>query len=73
MHALIQDREDANVTAIHIVTLDDGHLGLSMIAAVYVLPLGILFAAIRMGSGSPLGGVFNHNAIIFIGDLSGFF
>ena len=58
---------------VHVVTLNHDHLGLSLIAAVYVLPVGILFAAIRVASGSLLGGVLTHNATNVAGDLSGFF
>ena len=44
-----------------------------MMAAVYVLPMGVLFAAIRVASGSLLGGALIHNATNVAGDLSGFF
>ena len=60
-------------TAVHVVTLDHGHLGLSMMAALSVLPFGILLAATRVASGSLLGGVLTHNVTNVAGDLSGFF
>ena len=59
-------------TAVHVVTIDHGHLGLAMMGAMFVLPIGLLLAAIRVASGSLLGGVITHNATNVFGALLAF-
>ena len=47
----------------HVVTIEHGHLGWAIGAALFVLPIGLLLALIRVGSCSLLGSVVTHNAV----------
>lgn len=60
-------------TAAHVVAIEHGHLALMPAAATFVLPMGILLALIRVGSGSLLGGLLGHNAVNVLGDCTAFF
>ena len=47
----------------HVVTIEHGHPGLAIGAALFVLPIGLLLALIRVASSSLLGSVVTHNAV----------
>ncbi len=59
-------------TAVHVVNLEHGRLGLAMNAIRFVPPIGLLLALIRVGSSSLLGGVVTHNAVNLSGYLAAF-
>ncbi len=59
-------------TAVHVVNLEHGHLGLAWQAIRFVLPFGLLLALVRVGSSSLLGCVVTHNAVNVSGYLAAF-
>ena len=59
-------------TAVHVVNIEHGHLGLALQAAWFILPMGLLLCLIRVGSGSLLGCVVTHNAVNLTGCLTAF-
>ena len=59
-------------TMVHVVNIEHGHMGLQIGAALYVLPMGLLLALIRVGSSSLVGCVLAHNATNVMGFLAAF-
>ncbi len=60
-------------TMVHVVNLEHGHFGWAPGAAGFVLPIGLLLALIRVGTGSLLGGVVTHNAVNVLGFVAALF